>query len=131
MIIGTPYADTPTRLARPLPVYDLRFIGTVFVGVIAAGDLFVSEIILGMGAGHLKARHPISRFDCDAKAVDSVTNRQLESRVDAALFLITAHVQIVVIMAAISEAMNHPRIGVEIKDDWLIEGEQAVKVASR
>jgi len=25
--------------------------------------------------------------------------------------------------------MNQPRIGVEIKDDWLIEGEQAIKVA--
>ena len=32
-------------------------------------------------------------------------------------------------MAPVSQTMDHPGIGVEIKDNWLIEREQTVKVA--
>ena len=117
------------KLIWPLPFHDFRFVDAVFVGVAAAGYLLVFELILGVSTRHFEFGHAIDNVDRNTEAVNLVANRQLKRCVDASLLFVTAHVQIVVVVAAVSQTMDHPGIGMEIEDDRLIEREQAVKVA--
>src|SRR4030095_14916531 len=86
---------------RPLPLLDFRFIDAVLVGVVLAADLPVAEFLLGMRPSHLQGGDAGDDVDGQAKAVDLVLNGEIERRVDVALLLLAAHVQVVVICAAI------------------------------
>ncbi len=61
--------------------------------------------------------------------IDFVLNRQLHRRIDVAAFFVTAHVQVLVIGPVIGKPMNQPGIAVEVENDRLIDGKQAVEVA--
>ena len=63
------------------------------------------------------------------EAVDFVENRQLKRCIDVSPLHVAAYVRVVVVTAAVSQPIDHPGIGVEIKNDRLIEREQAVKIA--
>src|SRR6185437_4204037 len=73
----------------------------------------------------------IDNINCQSEAVDLVSNCEFERRVDVALLFITAHVDIGVIRASISEFMNQPWIAVEIEDHGLVLGEQRIEIAIR
>ncbi len=74
-------------------------------------------------------RYAIDHIACQMKAVEIVHHRHVERRCGGALFFIAAHVHIVVIGAAIGQAMNEPRIAVECEDDGFIGGEDGVEIA--
>lgn len=57
---------------------DFRQVGAVLVGVVAAGELFVTEFLLGMGAGDPDLRDPVDHVDGQAEAVDLVLDGQLQ-----------------------------------------------------
>ena len=68
--------------------------------------------------------------DCEVEAVGLVVDCQLQRSVDAAEFLVAAHVQVVVIGSAVGELVNQPRISVKIEDHRLAESEQLSKSRS-
>lgn len=49
--------------------------------------------------------------------------------IDTALLLIAAYMQIAVVMTAIGQAMDEPGVTVEVEDDGLVHGEQAIEIA--
>src|SRR5271166_3645943 len=109
------------KLIGPLPFCDIRFVDAVFVGVAAAGYLFAFELIFGMSTCHLEFGHTINSIDRNTEAVNLVANSQLKRCIDASLLFVTAHVHIGVVMATVSQTMDHPWISMEIKDNRFIE----------
>ena len=63
--------------AGPRPFDDFRFIDAVFVRVVAAGDLLVPELVLGMSAGHLEFGYPINRIDGNTGRFDCGSPAQM------------------------------------------------------
>ena len=68
----------------------------------------------------LQAGHAVEHVDHEIEAIDLIENREFERRVDVAFFLIAAHVQILVIVEAIRELVNQPRITVKVEDHGFV-----------
>src|SRR5208283_2379869 len=75
------------------------------------------------------ARHAINRVDREVEAVGLIANRQLQRRIDTAELFVAADMKICMIGAPIGELVNQPRVAVEVEDDGLAGGEEAVEVA--
>ena len=56
--------------------------------------------LLGVGGGGLQAGDAVDDVDGEIEAVDLVEDGELERRVDVALFLVAAHVEVVVVACA-------------------------------
>ena len=65
------------------------------------------------------------------EAVQIVQHRHVEGGGDGAFFLVAAHMDVVVIGAAVGQPVDQPRIGVERENDVLILGEQRVEIQRR
>ena len=89
----------------------------------------VLHLFLQMGRLHAQFRHPIDNVDHQMEARSLVQHRQFERRIDVAFFLVAAHMQIVMARETVRELVDEPRIAVEVKDDRLVGGEQAVELA--
>ncbi len=113
---------------RPHPLVDFWQVGAVLIRVIDALDLPVAQRLFGVCTGCLKRWDAVNDIHGEAEAVDLVLDGQIEGRVDVAFFLVAAHVQVVVIGAPISEPVNQPGIPMEVEDDGLVFGEEAVEV---
>src|SRR5262245_31607482 len=119
-----------TSLA-PGPLIGFRLVDTVLVGVALAVDLHVAQLLLDVRARDPQARDAIDDVDGETEAVDLVANGEIERRVDVALLFVAAHVQVLVIGAPVGQSMDQPGIAVEVEDDRLVCGEQAVEVPVR
>ncbi len=73
-----------------------------------------------MRSDALQARDAIDHITCKVEAVQIVQDCHVERCCCGSFFFIAADVEIVVIGAAIREAVNEPRIAVIGKDDWLV-----------
>ena len=93
------------------------------MSVVNAFDDLVLEPFLQMSRGGLQLWNAIDDVDGQVEAVDLVQDRQFERCVDVALFLISANVEVVMILAPIRELVDERGIGVEVEDDRLIERE--------
>ena len=100
----------------------------MLVCVVAAVDLLVAEFLLGMRADALKFGNAVDHVDRQTEAIDLVVDRQFHRRIDVALFLVAAHVHVLVIGAPVRQPVNQPRIAVEIEDDRFVDREQRVEV---
>src|SRR5271166_4797059 len=100
----------------------------MLVSVRAASDLRVAKFLLGMATDVLQPRDAVDGINSQTETVNLVVDRQLHWCIDVALLFIAAHVHVVVVMPAISQAVNQPRVSVEIEDDRFIAGEKRVEV---
>src|SRR5262249_20552604 len=100
----------------------------MLVRIPATINLLVAEFLLRVGANRLQPRNPIDYIDSQREPIDFVFNRQFQRRVDIAALLVTAHVQIFVIVPLVSEPVNQPRIAVKVENDWLVRRKETVKV---
>src|SRR6056297_1560403 len=115
--------------AHPAPAADLWHVHSVFMCILSTVYLPVAQRLLGVSAARLQPRHPVDGVNGQAEAVHVVLDGQFHRGVDAAFFLIAAHMQVAVIMAAIGEAVNQPGVTVKVEDHRLVHGEQAVEIA--
>src|ERR1700730_5852594 len=116
-------------LMRPFPIANLGLIDAIGEGVVEALANLVLQPILDVSAGDLQPGHAIDRVDGEVETVGLILNCQLERSADASDFLVAAHVQVDVIGPAVGQLVNQRRVAVKIKNDWLVDREQAVKVA--
>ena len=72
--------------------------------------------------------HPVDHVDREIEPVDLVADGELQRRVDIALFLVAADVEVAVVGAPVGKLVDEPGIAVEVEDDRLVEGEEAVEV---
>ena len=110
----------PPAAKRPLPPTDLRAVDAVLIRVVPAGNLPVAEFLLGVRADLLQLRDAVNRVDCKTEPVGLVVNGKFHGRVDIAFLFVPAHMQVVVIGAAIGQAVNQPGIAVEVEDYRLV-----------
>ena len=75
-----------------------------------------------MRADALQFWDSVNRVNRKTEPVCLVVDCQLHRRVDVAFFLVTAHVQVAVIVAPVGQPVNQPRVTVKRKDDWLARG---------
>src|SRR6516225_2262763 len=120
----------PVRsLERPLPIYDVRRIYAEPVGVIFTRDLLVEQGLASARPGDAETRHAVDRVDSQAKAVGLVLNGELQRRVDVALLLVAPYVNVVLMRPVVGEPVDQPGVGVEIKDDRPIRGEEGLELS--
>ena len=92
----------------------------MLVSVVLAVDLHIAQDFFGVGAGHLQCGHPVNDVDRQTETIDLVQDRQIERRVDVSFFLVTAHVQVLVIGTLVGQAVDQPGIAVEVEDDRFV-----------
>ncbi len=116
-------------LGGPPPTGNLRAVDAVFVSVGDGVDDLVLEPLLGVCGGRLQRRHTIDDVDGEVEAVDLIQDGEFERGVDVALFLVSTHVDVVVIFSAIGELVDQCSVGVEVEDYGFVESEEAVELA--
>jgi hypothetical protein len=77
----------------------------------------------------LKFRHAINDVDCQRESINFILDCQLKWRVYVSSFLVSTHVNVLMIGPIVGKSMNQPRVTVEIENYWLVYGEQSIKVA--
>ena len=100
----------------------------MLVGVLSASDLPVAELFFCMRANGLKFGNAVDRVNRKTEAIRFVVDGEFHGRIDVPLFLIAAHVQVLVVGVPIGQPVNQPRVAVEIEDDRFIRSEQRVEV---
>src|SRR4051812_24595103 len=81
----------------PRPAVDLGLVDAELVRVVRALDLHVAKLLLRMSARDVKRRDAVDHVLRDCESVDLILDREVERRVDVALLLVAAHVQVPVI----------------------------------
>src|SRR6516165_5111749 len=92
----------------PGPASHVGFVQAVLTGVLQAVELHVPELLLGVGPDSLQFGNTIDGVNGQAEAIDFVFNGQLQRRIDTALLFVTAHMQAVMVLAAVSQAVDQP-----------------------
>src|SRR5260370_16504361 len=116
----------PTRsLEGPLPIRDVQRIHAELPGVVFTCDLLVEQRLAGARPGNAEPRHTVDCVDGQAEAVGLVANGQLQRRIDVALLLVAAHVNVVVMRPVLGEPVYLPGVGVDIEDNRLLWGGNA------
>src|SRR3954453_13913181 len=108
-----------------------RLVHAMLVGVVLAIDLHVAQYLLRVCAGNEQPGYAVNDIDRQSEAIDLVLNGQIKGRVDISLFLVTAHMQVLVIRPSIGQPMDQPWIAVEGENNWFVLREQAVEVSVR
>jgi len=72
----------------------------------SACNLEITEFFFSVRADALQFRNAVNRIDRKTEPVCLVVDRQLHRRVDVAFLLVTAHMQVRVVCAAVGEAVN-------------------------
>lgn len=92
--------------ASPFPIKNSWYVDALLVCVVETLNLLVPELLLGMGTCNLELRNAINNIDRYAEPINLVVNGKLHWRVDVAFLLVTANVQIVMVVAPVGEPVN-------------------------
>src|SRR4029077_15991112 len=117
---------SPTRsscLPRPLPVSNVLFIDAFVVSVVEALDDLPLQPFFDVSANGAQTRNTVDDIDCQVEAIDLVDNREFKRSVDIPLFLVAAHMNVVMVRAPVTEFVNERGVGVEVEDHRLVGGE--------
>src|SRR5215470_4216234 len=112
----------------PLPITHFGHIFAVFADVLVVLIELPAEELDGLVAFFFHSRHAAYGINGKLEAVHIVEHHHVKGRGGGALFLVAAHVQVVVILPAIREPVNQPWVSVIGKDARLIRGEHAIEV---
>ena len=77
----------------------------------------------------MEGRNTVDYIDRQVKPIDLIADRKLQRSVDVAFLLVSADVDIGVVVSAIGEFVNEPGIAVEIEDHRLIFREERIEIA--
>ena len=100
----------------------------MLICVSPAGDLPVAEFFFRMSADSFESGNAIDRVDCQAEPIGFVIDRQFHWSIDVAFLLVPPDMKPLV-LPAISQTMNQPRVTVEIKNDGLVCSEERIEIA--
>src|SRR5579863_3194487 len=121
----------PTRsscLSRPLPVSNFFFVDAFGMSVVDVRDDLTLQPFLDVGSDGTQTWDTIDDINCQIETVDLIENRKLERSVDAALLLVPAYMNVVVILAPVTKLMNERSVGVEVEDHGFVSGKQRIEV---
>src|ERR1017187_8333640 len=107
-------------LPRPLPISHFFFVDAFPMSIIDALDDLVLQPFLDVSANGVQAWNPVDDIDGQIEAVDLVKNGKFQRSVYVSLFLVSAHMDVVVILAPVAEFVNQRSVGVEVENDGLV-----------
>src|SRR5271166_4847269 len=84
-----------------------------------------------VGADGTEAGNAVDDVDCQVEAIDLIDDGELKRRVDVAFFLVPAHVDVLVIPAAVGKFVDERGVRMKIEDDGLVDGEERVEITIR
>ena len=84
-------------------------------------DQLVADRLLGVGGALAKFRHAVDYVADQMETVEVVDHAHVERRRRRSLFLVAAHMNVVVAGPPIGQAMDEPRIAVKSEDDRLVD----------
>ena len=113
---------------RPPPAGNIGPIGTVLIRVVPAGDLVIVKFRQSGAANSLQSWDVLDRIHGQSEAIDLILDRQFQRSIDVAMFQVTMDVEVGMIRATVSQAMDEPRVSVEIENDWFIRGEKQIEI---
>ena len=93
-------------VVRPLPTANLRAVDSVLVSMVPACNLAVAKLLFSMRPNPLQFRNAVNGIDGETEPVRLVVNCQFHRRIDVALLLVAAHVQVPVVCPAVGETVN-------------------------
>ena len=89
----------------------------------------VAQELFEMCSYALEPRHSVNHIARQMVAINFIEHGHVEGRGRRPLFLVAAHVEAIVIVPAIGEPVNQPRITVVRKENGLVGGEHRIKIA--
>ena len=100
----------------------------MFVDVGFVFDQFVAHFLPDRIADFLQLGDALDGINNEVKAVEVVEDDHIERRGRRAFFLVAANVELRVIGAAVSQAVNQPRVAVKGENDGFVCGEKRVEI---
>ena len=93
----------------PLPVQNFWHVDPVFVNVLFVLDELVAYKLFEVATDWHQLRHAVDHVTREVKTVEIIQHRHVERRGGGAFFFVSAHVKVVMIVAAISRAGESAR----------------------
>src|SRR5882724_11371452 len=121
------WLPTTSVFPTPLPVAHLRQILAMFGNVLLVLDALVTHSLLGIGHAGAELRHAIDDILYKMEAVEIIQDHHVKGGGGGPFFLVAAHMQVGMVGATVSQAVDKPGIPMESKDDRLIRREQHVE----
>jgi hypothetical protein len=101
------------------------------MGMAGIVDDLIFQPFLHMGPWDPKSGNTVYHVDGQVEAVDLIFYGEPQGCVDVPLFFISAHMKVLVIGATVCEFVNQPGIAVEVENNRLVHGKEAVEVPIR
>jgi len=101
----------------------------MLVDVLFVLDELIAEDLFKVPTDPLQLGHAIDCVSGEVKAVEVVHHRHIERRAGCTFFFVASNMQVVVVVTAIGQPVNQPRVSVICKDDRLVGGEQGIEVS--
>src|SRR5215471_19983683 len=115
-------------LKWPLPIRGVGPVDAELVGVLCARDLLVEQCLPNAGTCDTETGYPVNSIHGQGEAVSLIADGELQRRVDVALLLVAAHVNVVLTGPAVRESVDEPRVSVKVEDHGLVRGEQRLEL---
>src|SRR5262249_1693197 len=119
------------RLLSPLPAGELGHVVTIADDELLVVDELVADRLLGVGGPRPKLRHTVDHVAYQVEAIEIVQHAHVEGCRGGALFLVAAHVNVVMTRSPVGQPVNERRVTVESEDDRLVGSEQRIEIVVR
>src|SRR5271155_5854709 len=115
----------------PLPGCDVGPVYAEPISMLFACDPLIDQFIAEAARARAHAGDAVDSVYGEGEAVGLVADGQLERRVDVALFLVAAHVDVVLARPPVGKSVDQAGGSVEGKDHRLLRSEDGLEIAVR
>ena len=112
--------------AAPFPVANLGQVVTVLCDIAPVIEQFITDGLLSVSGPCAHLGHAVDHIADQSEAIQLIAHAHVKRRRGRALFLVSAHMEVLMVGAPVSEAVNQPRVAVKAK----MMGLSVVKIAS-
>src|SRR5262249_44859892 len=117
-----------SSILPPPPMRDLGHIIAVAGDVVLMVDELVAHDLLGIRSPRAQLRQSVNNVVHQVKAIEMIQYTNVEGSRGGSLFLVAAHMYVVVACAPIGQSVNEPWIAMKCKDDWFVDRKKRVEV---
>src|SRR5262249_19220739 len=107
----------------PPPTADLGCVLTVLVDILLVVHERVADRLFGISRSRPQLRNAVNHISHQMEAVEIVTHTHVEGGGGCPLFLVPAHMQILMVGPPVGKPVNQPGVSVKCKYDRLIGSE--------
>lgn len=106
-------------------------VDTVLESIRDGPDLLIPELFTDGRSPVVQVGHPVDGLHGETESIGLVLDGELERGVDVSLFPVTTDVDVTGSVSPVGESVDEPGVRVEVDNDGLVSGEDAVKLLVR